>query len=323
MNLTFHYPPELMQLLIDTIPLLCRSKKDVLLFFKGAGVPDSFTGDLWEQVRKDKASINKYEIVRAVLTRLNERGEPALRERREVLKRVIEFDDFSTCWENDRLKAQGLVSQIQKLVNVKDSFTRMKEERDRERSENIANREAEIATLQKQKATLDTIKQELFALFAETNPQKRGKSLEGILNRLFEAHGILVREAFTLCGDSGEGIVEQIDGVVEISGNHYLVEMKWWNKPLGVGEVSQHLVRVYHRGQSRGILISASGFTEPAVTTCKDGLKHSVFVLCKLEELVHLLERNVDLTEFFKAKIDAAFTHKNPFHDPIAAGELG
>jgi len=35
---SFHYPPEILKLLIDTIPLLCRSKKDVLLFLEGAGV---------------------------------------------------------------------------------------------------------------------------------------------------------------------------------------------------------------------------------------------------------------------------------------------
>ncbi|HVO60793.1 MAG TPA: hypothetical protein VMT53_07645 [Terriglobales bacterium] len=38
MDIVFHYPPELTQLLIQTIPLLCPSKKDVLSFFKGAGV---------------------------------------------------------------------------------------------------------------------------------------------------------------------------------------------------------------------------------------------------------------------------------------------
>ena len=43
--------------------------------------------------------------------------EPTLAPRREILKRISEFDDFSSCWENDRYKAQGLVSQIQKLVD--------------------------------------------------------------------------------------------------------------------------------------------------------------------------------------------------------------
>ena len=100
MNITFHYPPELLSLLIDTIPRLCRSYEDTLLFFRGAGVDDSATADLRELVRTDCGSINKFKIVRMVLTRLNERGEPTLRERREVLKRVTEFDDFSACWES-------------------------------------------------------------------------------------------------------------------------------------------------------------------------------------------------------------------------------
>ena len=112
LDIVFHYPPELTQLLIQTIPLLCPAKRDVLLFFKGSGVADSVRADLEEQLRKDRHSINKYEIVRTVLDRLNAKGEPALRERREILRRVTEFEDFSTCWPDDQLKAKGLVAEI-------------------------------------------------------------------------------------------------------------------------------------------------------------------------------------------------------------------
>jgi restriction endonuclease Mrr len=322
MNITFHFPPELMQLLIDTIPLLCRSKKDVLLFFKGAGVSDADANDLWEKVATDPDSINKYEIVRTILTRLNEQGESGLRQRREVLKRVVEWEDFSTCWANDQLKAKGLVAEIRRVVQVKDSFTRINQERENERRQRMAEKETEAAAQRNKQASIATVKKELYSLFGETDAPKRGKALEGVMNRLFATYAVLVRESFTLRGTSGEGIVEQIDGVIEIDGNLYLVEMKWWNEPLGKGEVSQHLVTVYHRGQSRGILISVSGFSEPAITICKEGLQKSVLVLCKLEEIVMLLERNLDLREFFRSKINAAITHKNPLHDPMAAGEL-
>ena len=96
MDISFHYPPELFQLLVDTIPLLCRSKLDVLLFFKGAGIDYQVMSDLWKRVETDRGNINKYEIVRTILTRINERSENTLRERREVLRRVTEFEDFST-----------------------------------------------------------------------------------------------------------------------------------------------------------------------------------------------------------------------------------
>jgi hypothetical protein len=50
-DITFHFPPELFNLLVDTIPLLNRSKKDVLTFFRGAGVPDEITGDLTKKLK--------------------------------------------------------------------------------------------------------------------------------------------------------------------------------------------------------------------------------------------------------------------------------
>ncbi len=128
MDIVFHYPPELMSLLIDTIPRLCRSKRDVLLFLKGAGVRDALTSDLAARVAEDRDSVTKYEIVRVALTRLNERGERTLRERREILRRVTDFEDFSTCWPEDELKAKGLVGEVRRVVNVKDSFTRMRQE---------------------------------------------------------------------------------------------------------------------------------------------------------------------------------------------------
>jgi len=79
---------------------------------------------------------------------------------------------------------------------------------------------------------------------------------------------------------TGEGVAEQIDGVIELDGEIYLVEMKWWNKPLGPGEVSQHLVRVFSRNCARGLLISYSDFTDPGVTICKESLACMVVTLC-------------------------------------------
>jgi restriction system protein len=110
MEITFHYPPELLQLMIDTLPKLCKSKKDLLLFFQGAGVSKSELAPYQELLTSNKDSFNKYQVARELLTRLNEKGEQSLRVRRELLKRVVEFDEFSVCWENDRAAARGLVS---------------------------------------------------------------------------------------------------------------------------------------------------------------------------------------------------------------------
>jgi hypothetical protein len=137
--------------------------------------------------------------------------------------------------------------------------------------------------------------------------------LEGVLNSLFQVYGILIREAFALTGNDGEGVIEQIDGVIGIDGQLYLIEMKWWDKPIGVPEISQHLVRVFCRAESRAIIISASNFTGPAVNRCKDALQQKVVILCTLQEIVNLLEIEGDLCDFIRKKVQAAIVDRNPF----------
>ena len=111
-DITFHYPPELFNLLVDVLPLLNRSKPDVLVFFRGAGVPDSMISDITVHLRAAPKDVNKYQMVRTVLERLNAKGESTLRERREVLRRVVGFANFDSCWPDDQLKAKGLVASI-------------------------------------------------------------------------------------------------------------------------------------------------------------------------------------------------------------------
>ncbi len=312
-DISFHFPPELMQLLIDTIPLLNRSKRDVFVFFQGAGVSDQLMEAPYHKWKTDKQSINKYEIVREVLVALNERGESTLRERREVLKRVVEFESFDVCWPTDSLKARGLISEVQRVTNTKDSFTRMKRERDVERKEKLEKQRAEQEARTERTRKIEAVQRQMAALFGLRNPQKRGKALEQVLNDLFRAYGILVKEAFCLTGDAGEGIVEQVDGVIEHKGELYLVEMKWWKEPIGVPEISQHLVRVYHRSDCRAVIISASDYTESAVATCKEALQQKVVVLCTLEEIIHLLREQGDLESYIDQKVKAAILKKKPY----------
>lgn len=317
LDVPFHYPPELMSLLVDTIPLLCRSKRDTVLFLRGAGVSNVFLDDLSKIVHTNRDSITKFEIVRRVLTRLNERGEATLRERREIVKRVVEYDDFSACWEADRLKAQGLVSQIQKLVGVKDSFTRMRDAREKEQQAHRQKQEKIAKQAREQLARRAALKDELFSLFSEASANRRGKLLETVMNRLFEAYGILIRQAFELRGDQGQGIIEQIDGVIELGGHLYFVEIKWWKEPVGVPEISQHMMRVFARAETRALIISASSFTEPAITTCKAHLSQKVVTFCTLEEIVLLLDRQADLANYLKRKVDATIIEKTPFPNVV------
>jgi restriction system protein len=314
MDLAYHYPPELYQLLVDTVPRLCRSKQDVLTFFRGAGIADSALAALRARLAREPKNLSKFEITRTVLSHINERGEAGLRERREVLKRVVEFEDFSTCWPEDQLKAKGLIAEIRRVINVKDSFARMNQERDREAQ---VRRDALLAkqrTADEQRRARDDAKRELFAAFAESNPQLRGNKLERALNHICQAHGISIREAFRLTDEKSGTTLEQIDGVIEVDGHLYLVEVKWLSGSVDVLDVSRHLVRVYHRAEMRGLFVSSTEFTGPALEVCREALQQTVVALCLVSELVTWLEGDGDLTVLLRKKIVAAQTDKNPFH---------
>ena len=187
-------------------------------------------------------------------------------------------------------------------------------ERERERKQHQTAYTASVHAKQKQAQERAAIKDTLYKLFAETDPYKRGKLLETALNNLFAFAGFLVREAFTIKGDEGQGIVEQIDGAVEIDGVLYLVEMKWWDKPIGRQEIAPHLVSVYGRGNVGGIFISYSGFSAAAIEDAKTGLTQKIFVLCELQEIIQVIDREIDLKAFFKEKINRAKTDRNPFY---------
>lgn len=314
MNDVYHYPPDLFDLIVQTIPLLNRSKKAVLTFFNGAGVATSLYADISKTLASAPTTISKYDICRTILERINQNSEKYLRERREILKRITEFEAFSTCWESDQLKAKGLVSEIRKVINVKDSFTRMRQEREIEQNLRKKTYQNKIEELNKQKEKLEKIKHELFSLFSETNHQKRGKTLESVLNNYFKTYQILVKEDFKRLGDTGDGIIEQIDGIIEIDNQIFLVEMKWKKDSIGSDDIFSHLGRIYHRANAHGIFISASGYTPSGLTAAKEALiKNALLIMMDLEEFVRIIEGEIDFKNYLRDKIKAAIIEKDPY----------
>jgi len=304
-----------MGLLKEALPKLCKSKQDLLNFFQGAGVSREALKPYQRLLAEKKDEFNKYHVTRDLLVMLNERGEAGLGERRALLRRVTDTEDYSGCWENDRAAAIGLVAQIRAMVDVKDSFTRMKNDRDSETRKRRAAQDAALAAAAEKKRSIQAVRDDFYALFGAKDPHKRGKDLERVLNALFAAYGVLVREAFTVKSIGSEGIVEQIDGLIELEGTLYLVELKWWATSIGVAEIAPHLVREFSRGgQARGIFISYSPYSEPAIAQCRDAIAQgAVIVLCKLEEIVRVLDSDADLPSVLKAKVQSVIADKQPF----------
>lgn len=314
LDAAYHYPADLFRLLVDTIPRLCPSKADLLTFFKSAGVPPQVFSDFEVRVAADRDAVNKYEMTRGILERLNVAGDALLGPRREVIKRVVEFDHFETLWPNDQTKAKAQVAEIQKLVGVKDTWTRIRQQQaDSERQRAEARRVHTDAIAQRQRE-LSSIHRDLCTLFDDRNAQHRGRALESVLNRLFAAYGLLVRDAFTVKSTTTRGIIEQIDGAIELDHHLYLVEMKWWKTPLGMEELAPHLMRLTAHAETRGIFIAYPSYTAAAIQAAEDMLvRGAVVALTDLNEFVRILETGADLVAFLRAKVRAAQLERRPW----------
>lgn len=169
---------------------------------------------------------------------------------------------------------------------------------------------------------LNSVLRELLALARIKNPQKRGRRLEAVLDRLFRFTGILLRPAYTV-SQLGTGVIlEQIDGAIEIDGRVVLVEAKCHKKRLGKAALSPHLLRIYQRPEVFGLVISASPFTRSAIAAAKAALHHKTVVLCELREIVYLLKHRRDIAAFLRAKFRAASLEMNPLVDVLNIGIL-
>jgi hypothetical protein len=80
--------PKVLQLLTQAIGHIDKSKRNVLDFFKGTGVPAAILAPSNLSFSETRAPSAKYEIARQALVRLNDTGDAGLGLRREGVQRV-------------------------------------------------------------------------------------------------------------------------------------------------------------------------------------------------------------------------------------------
>lgn len=312
MDLYFHFSPDLFNLLVDTVPRLNKTKKDLLLFFENVGVPREYLLSYYALLNTNRSQFKKFDVTREVLTILNQQSDKMLGVRRRLLQRVIEFASFDVCYPNDKDRAKANVADIQKLVKLKDTVTKYENYLSREQNEKVKVRQEKVEKIRKSKEDFVELQQRFSRLFSIQNPQERGKKLEKVLNDIFSYFKIGIKEEFLVYDDEIGKNYEQIDGVVEI--NHYLtlVEMKWEKNPIGVDKVARFMSRLLVRKNVDGIIISYSSFTETSIPTAKEALAISVLALVDLKDIFEVLNKEKNLQEYFSNLIKNVKLHKNP-----------
>ncbi len=84
--------------------------------------------------------------------------------------------------------------------------------------------------------------------------------------------GIPVQESFKIVG-------EQIDGGIKYDGHYYLIELKWLSEKVGPDDMASFYYKVDDKLDSRGILISMSGFTDGVIKGLPRGKEIKIMLL--------------------------------------------
>src|SRR5512135_394070 len=305
---SYHYPPDVLELLVDTIPRLIKTKAGLLDFFEETGAPRELIAEWRAKLSRDRMGVSKYHLARGLLRGLNALGDEARPVRHQVLRRLARHGDFSAGWEDDRGRAEELVSRIRELAGETDAGTwhaACQEALTRQAA--IATYHARLKHIEDCREARDALKRDLYQAFRVTQPTERRAVLSTALSRLFTCHGITTRQAPVVPEGSEAAVLIDFDGAP------YLVELRWSDKPLDFKQLGPHLVTLYGCPELRGVFISSSGFTDHAVRDLSSILPERPCVLCHLEEIVLLIEQGRDLKQLLRAKIRAAETEQMPF----------
>jgi hypothetical protein len=181
---SYRYPHDLLELLVDTLPRLIRSKAGLIDFFEDAGTPAELLAGWRARVEGDRHGVNKYHITRSVLRSLNELEDRARPVRREILRRIATSKDFSACWDDDRETAETLVAWVREVASDKDARTwgDSLEEAIRRRHA-IASYERRLRSVESRRRALEELKRGVYRVFALPEKVRGGTISRRIFHR--------------------------------------------------------------------------------------------------------------------------------------------
>lgn len=281
-------PLDLRLLMQECILALFWPKKKIAEFLLSVGAPAGL-------VAASDATTTRYELVADVFSKLSarpDRGFVAFQTMLDRLSNWTHFDSyyFDTLKKLDRAQAQACIAGLKAAVSKRNDAT----ERRRTAAETSQRKRRTTADLGALKAAFG----KLFG--TSMTPQARGYLFESFLKQLFDGHGVVMGEPFSLVG-------EQIDGTFKFEGENYVVEAKWLDAAASTGDLYKFAHKVDGKMYGRGLFVSVNGFSDPGLEAIVRG-KHIKTILVDGEDLSAVLEDRLTLLEMLDYKIRTAQT---------------
>lgn len=210
----------------------------------------------------------------------------------DVTMHINDFNHLKQ-WDDADTKIKRAKDAVEALRKHASGYFQLKEEK-----EKIEARRNVFASMQKEKESfsnmISVLKDDFMRLVMEQNAQKRGFAFEKFLNSLFVLFDLEPKESFRIVG-------EQIDGAFTFDGNDFLLEAKWQEKPIDLGELYKFGGKIEGRLKlTLGLAVSINGFTADYNESKSSSLK--TMLLMDGQDLMAVLENRIDLKDMLFRK---------------------
>lgn len=160
--------------------------------------------------------------------------------------------------------------------------------------------------LSERKRRLEGLLKTYSSLFASSDAQSRGYSLEDILKELFEINEIEYHKSY-------KTPIVQIDGHFHFEGFDYLVEARWRDDQPTVSEIGGFKVKVDKVIEStRGLFVAVQGIREEVLEKFSGEGANLIFMDGR--DLLCILEERVPLRDALKLKVEKAAQEGRVFY---------
>ncbi len=294
-----YFPDNIATALKEAVVNVFWKKQDVRALFERCGV------DVGLVAAQDWTRY-KFHIVSPVIESLNcdQNGIGPLR--RMLQETLVYKDGDHLLWLDDGKKrkreAERCLEHLRLLVKDHDAAKQSAEEERQARLKKVA--EAQRGAHFQSKLT--AINKRFVAFCGNSDHKKRGFGLEELLYDLFDLFDLNPRGAFRRTG-------EQIDGAFVLAGDHYLLEAKWQDKPVILGDLRDLDGAVGSSlDNTLGLFISINGFSPDAIVSYSQGNRPRLICMHG-GDLMAVLENRIELPDLLQRKKDFAVQKRRVF----------
>ncbi len=234
----------------------------------------------------------------------------------ELMRATIQMDDFSHLRrvEDGVVKEKAARDSVAALRKLMSGHLRLEDEKEKtaQRREKAEKKLRSVTEVNRQ---VDAIRSAYMELVIMKDRQEAGRRLEAVLRGLFEIHDLDPKASFKIVG-------EQIDGAFRFENTDFLLEAKWWKKPVDAKELDSLHGKIRRKLENTlGLFISISGFSDEAVIVYSADRK--LILLMDGADLMGVLDGRIGLIELIqRKKIRASRTGEVYFRlDDILAGK--